>query len=73
MSDEASIWLHYARENLQVAHMTLEAGLLNPCLQFVRSYVEFTHYVERLHSDATRPAAHEPAAEKPEAQSGHEH
>ncbi len=33
--------------------------------EFVRSYVEFTHYVERLHTDATSSASHEPAAEKP--------
>ena len=33
MSDEASTWLQYARENLQVAQMTLGVGLLNPCLQ----------------------------------------
>ncbi len=41
--------------------------------EFVRSYVEFTHYVERLHTDATSPAAHEPAAEKPDAHDGHQH
>lgn len=27
MSDEASSWLQYARENLQVAQMALQAGL----------------------------------------------
>ena len=34
--------------------------------EFVEAYVEFTHYVERLHVDATTPAAHgagAPAAE----------
>ncbi len=34
--------------------------------EFVEAYVEFTHYVERLHLDATTPAAHgagAPAAE----------
>jgi HEPN domain-containing protein len=40
MSDEASTWLQYARENLQVAQMTLEAGLLNPCLQNAQQAVE---------------------------------
>jgi HEPN domain-containing protein len=40
MSDEASIWLKYARENLQVAQMTLESGLLNPCLQNAPQAVE---------------------------------
>lgn len=40
MSDEASIWLQYARENLQVAEMALAAGLLNPCLQNAQQTVE---------------------------------
>jgi HEPN domain-containing protein len=40
MSDEASAWLQYARENLQVAQMTLESGLLNPCLQNAQQAVE---------------------------------
>ena len=34
--------------------------------EFVEAYVEFIHYVERLHLDATTPAAHgegAPAAE----------
>ena len=29
MSDEATVWLRYARENLQVAEMTLQVELLN--------------------------------------------
>ena len=41
--------------------------------EFVRSYVEFTHYVERLHRDATSPAVHGPATEKPDAHSSHQH
>ncbi len=40
MSDEASVWLRYARENLQVAQMALESGLLNPCLQNAQQAVE---------------------------------
>ena len=40
MSDEAGTWLRYARENLQVAEMTLQAGLLNPCLQNTQQAVE---------------------------------
>ncbi len=40
MSGEASVWLQYARENLQVAQMTLESGLLNPCLQNAQQAVE---------------------------------
>lgn len=41
--------------------------------EFVRSYVEFTHYVERLHADATSQAAHEPATETPDAHGEHQH
>jgi hypothetical protein len=37
--------------------------------EFVEAYVELTHYVERLHRDATTPAAH--AAGAPAA--GHQH
>jgi HEPN domain-containing protein len=40
MSDEAQVWLQYARENLQVAEMTLPAGLLNPCLQTAQQTIE---------------------------------
>lgn len=40
MSDEAAIWLRYARENLQVAEMPLGAGLLNPRLQNCQQAVE---------------------------------
>ena len=40
MSDEAAVWLRYARENLQVAEMTLQSGLLNPCLQNAQQAVE---------------------------------
>lgn len=40
MSDEATTWLQYARENLQVAEMTLQTGLLNPCLQNAQQAVE---------------------------------
>jgi hypothetical protein len=41
--------------------------------EFVRAYVEYVHYVERLHIDAISPAAHEPAAEKPAAPAAHQH
>ena len=40
MSDEARVWLPYARENLQVAELTLDAGLLNPCLQNAQQAIE---------------------------------
>jgi hypothetical protein len=29
--------------------------------EFVAAYVEFVHYAERLHLDATSPASHTPA------------
>jgi len=41
--------------------------------EFVRAYVEFVHYVERLHADATSPASHEPGAETPASTAGHQH
>lgn len=40
MSDETSVWLQYAHENLRVAEMTLAADLLNPCLQNAQQAVE---------------------------------
>ncbi len=51
MSDEAQIWLQYARENLQVAEMSLEAGLLNPCLQNAQQSVEKALKAIRVHRD----------------------
>jgi hypothetical protein len=41
--------------------------------QFVEAYVEFTHYVERLHTAATGPAGHAAQAEKSSEPSGHQH
>ena len=49
MSDEALIWLQYARENLQVAEMTLAAALLNPCLQNAQQTVEKALKAIRIH------------------------
>jgi HEPN domain-containing protein len=40
MGDAALTRLQYARENLEVAQMTLESGLLNPCLQNAQQAVE---------------------------------
>lgn len=40
---------------------------------FVEAYVEFTHYAERLHLDATGAAAHHSAAEGPRAEGQHIH
>jgi hypothetical protein len=41
--------------------------------EFVEAYVEFTHYVERLHADAIGPAGHAAQAEKTGTQTGHQH
>jgi len=41
--------------------------------EFVEAYVEFTHYVERLHTDATSPAGHAAPAEKSSEPGGHQH
>jgi hypothetical protein len=41
--------------------------------EFVEAYVQFTHYVERLHADATGPTGHSAQAEKPGEPSGHQH
>lgn len=49
MSDEALIWLQYARENLQVAEMTFAAALLNPCLQNAQQTVEKALKAIRIH------------------------
>ena len=41
------------KEAKKHADESIEAGR-----EFVEAYVEFTHYVERLHMDAERPSAH---------------
>jgi hypothetical protein len=41
--------------------------------EFVNAYVEFTHYVERLHADATRAAAHHETAPPAAEHVTHEH
>jgi len=56
------------QESRQHADHSVAAGR-----EFVRAYVEFTHYVERLHMAATSAAAHEPAAEAPAGHSEHQH
>ncbi len=58
MSDEASTWLRYARENLQVAQMTLEAGLLNPCLQNAQQAVEKALKAILIHRDMPLKRTH---------------
>lgn len=56
----------HTMETKKHAEHTVEAGR-----KFVEAYVEFTHYVERLHMDAEKPAAHGKAAEGGTA--GHHH
>jgi len=58
MSDEASAWLQYARENLLVAEMTLQAGLLNPCLQNAQQAVEKTLKAMRVRRNMTPKRTH---------------
>jgi len=41
--------------------------------QFVSAYVEFVHYVERLHGDAVGQAEQHAEAEKPSEPGGHQH
>jgi hypothetical protein len=43
----------HTKEAKKHADESIEAGR-----KFVEAYVEFTHYVERLHTDAERPSAH---------------
>lgn len=40
MKNEALVWIRYADENLQSAHVLLECRLYNPCLQNVQQSVE---------------------------------
>jgi hypothetical protein len=41
--------------------------------EFVNAYVEFTHYVERLHNDAVGQSGHGAEAQKPAEPGGHQH
>jgi len=58
MSDEASLWLQYARENLQVAQMTLQAGLLNPSLQNAQQAVEKALKAVQVHRNMAAKRTH---------------
>jgi HEPN domain-containing protein len=40
MKDETKKWLEYASENLESAHVLLNSGLFNPCLQNAQQAVE---------------------------------
>jgi HEPN domain-containing protein len=39
-STDLTEWITYASENLQIAQLALEGGLLNPCLQNVQQTIE---------------------------------
>lgn len=56
----------HTKEAKMHADESIEAGR-----KFVEAYVEYTHYVERLHMDAEKPAGHGKAAESGTA--GHQH
>jgi hypothetical protein len=56
------------REKKQHADENVAAGR-----EFVEAYVEFVHYVERLHTDATVPTGHATPAEISSAPGGHQH
>jgi len=49
MSGSAAAWLHDARENVQVAELTLRANLFNPCLQNCQQAVEKALKAARVH------------------------
>jgi HEPN domain-containing protein len=40
MKDESRLWLKYANENLNSAHILLKHDLLNPCLQNIQQSIE---------------------------------
>jgi len=69
MNDDARLWLKYARENREVAAMSLERQLFNPCLQNTQQAVEKslksvliagetaivrTHSIRKLRDDVIR-------------------
>lgn len=58
----------HAAETRKHADHTVDAGR-----SFVAAYVEFTHYVERLHMDATAPAGHAHGKKGAAAEPAHQH
>ena len=71
MSDEAGLWLRYARENREIAQMALDHRLYNPCLQNAQQAAEKalkaaalakglvparTHSIRKLRDDLLRIA-----------------
>lgn len=67
---ESGIQERFARavEAKKHADETVEAGR-----EFVEAYVEFVHYVERIHLDAAGPAAHHAGSEHTQQESEHKH
>ncbi|KAF0143251.1 MAG: hypothetical protein FD156_2771 [Nitrospirae bacterium] len=58
----------HAKETKKHAEESVEAGR-----EFVEAYVEFTHYVERLHMNATALSGHHAVPETGEAGGRHQH
>lgn len=58
----------HAKETKKHADESIEAGR-----KFVEAYVEFTHYVERLHMNAIGPSGHHAAPKTEESGGGHQH
>ncbi len=56
----------HALETREHAGHSVEAGR-----EYVAAYIEFIHYVERLHQALTTPAAHHEASGKPEVEHKH--
>lgn len=56
----------HALETREHAGHSVEAGR-----EYVAAYIEFIHYVERLHQALTKPAAHHEASGKPEVEHKH--
>jgi len=57
-----------AKEAKKHADYSVEAGR-----EFVEAYVQFTHYVERLHLDSTTEAEHHHGASKAATEEHHKH
>lgn len=58
----------HAKETKKHADESIEAGR-----KFVEAYVEFTHYVERLHMNAIGPSGHHAAPKTEESGGEHQH
>ena len=67
---EKGIRERFARAAAKKAHAghTVEAGR-----EYVEAYIEYVHYVERLHADATGVAHHPAGTEAPSGEGAHRH